>query len=50
MNSVLNIGDSIAFIYKGMLWWEGNKSSVMRSGNKELNEFIFSTELTKRLK
>ena len=50
MNSVLNIGDSIAFIYDGMLWWEGNKSSVMRSGNKELNEFIFSTELTKRLK
>lgn len=50
MNSVLNIGDSIAFIYEGNLWWEGNKSSVMRSDNKELNEFIFSTELTKRLK
>ncbi len=50
MNSVLNIGDKIAYIYEGNLWWEGNKDNVMRSTNKELNEFIFSTELTKRLK
>lgn len=50
MNSVLNIGDKIAFIHEGNLWWEGNKELVMHSDNKELNEFIFSTELTKRLK
>lgn len=50
MNSVLNIGDKIAYIYEGNLWWEGTKENVMRSTNKELNEFIFSTELTKRLK
>ncbi len=50
MNSVLNIGDSIAFIYEGNLWWEGNKSDVMKSDNTELNDFIFSTELTKRIR
>jgi len=50
MNSVLNIGDNIAYIHKGQLWWEGNKEIVMRSNNKELDEFIFSTELTKRIK
>lgn len=50
MNSVLNIGDKIAYIYEGSLWWEGTKENVMRSTNKELNDFIFSTELTKRLK
>lgn len=50
MNSVLNIGDKIAFIYEGQLWWEGNKNQVMSTRDKELNEFIFSTELTKRLK
>lgn len=50
MNSVLNIGDKIAFIYEGNLWWEGNKKEVMQSDNKELNDFIFSTELTKRIK
>ncbi|RLD31473.1 MAG: ABC transporter ATP-binding protein [Bacteroidetes bacterium] len=50
MNSVLNIGDNIAFIYEGNLWWEGNKSDVMKSDNAELNDFIFSTELTKRIR
>ena len=50
MNSVLNIGDHIAFIYEGNLWWTGNKNTVMHSANKELNDFIFATELTKRLK
>jgi phospholipid/cholesterol/gamma-HCH transport system ATP-binding protein len=50
MNSVLNIGDCIAFIYEGNLWWEGNKSDVLKSDNTELNDFIFSTELTKRIR
>lgn len=50
MNSVLNIGDSIAFIYEGKLWWEGTKKDVLNTTNKELNDFIFSTELTKRIK
>ncbi|MDZ7743069.1 MAG: ATP-binding cassette domain-containing protein [Bacteroidota bacterium] len=50
MNSVLNIGDKIAYIYKGKLWWEGNKDEIMKTDNEELNEFVFSTELTKRLK
>jgi len=50
MNSVLNIGDKIAYIYDGKLWWEGNKDEVMKANNKELEQFIFSTELTKRIK
>lgn len=50
MNSVLNIGDQIAFIYKGSLWWEGTKNGVLNTDNQELNEFIFATELTKRIK
>lgn len=50
MNSVLNIGDNIAFIYKGNLWWQGNKHEILKTDNTELNHFVFSTELTKRLK
>jgi phospholipid/cholesterol/gamma-HCH transport system ATP-binding protein len=50
MNSVLNIGDNIAFLYKGKLWWKGNKEEIMKTDNEEVNEFVFSTELTKRLK
>ncbi len=50
MNSVLNIGDNIAFIHQGQLWWQGTKKDILSTTNKELNEFVFSTELTRRLK
>lgn len=50
MNSVLQIGQTISFIYKGQLWWEGNKEEILHTNNKELNEFVFSTELTRRAK
>ncbi|MBR6774768.1 MAG: ATP-binding cassette domain-containing protein [Bacteroidales bacterium] len=50
INSVLKIGQTINFLYKGKLWWTGSNKSIMESDNEELNNFLFSTELTKRLK
>ena len=50
INSVLKIGQTISFINKGKLWWSGDNRSVLESDNKELNTFLFSTELTKRVK
>jgi len=50
MNSVLSIGDTVAFIYDGELWWKGNKDTILHTDNKKLNEFVFGTELTSRLK
>ena len=50
MNSVLNIGDNIAYIFEGQLWWTGSKKDILSAPNKELNEFVFATELTRRLK
>ncbi|MBM3403357.1 MAG: ATP-binding cassette domain-containing protein [Bacteroidetes bacterium] len=50
MNSVLSIGEKVAFIYKGHLWWEGTKAEILESDNQELQDFIFATELTRRLK
>ncbi|MCF8405512.1 MAG: ATP-binding cassette domain-containing protein [Bacteroidales bacterium] len=50
MNSVVKIGDTVSFIYNGNLWWEGDKDQILDTDNKELNEFVFDTELTKRLK
>ncbi len=49
MNSVLEIGDNIAFIHEGELWWEGDKNEILHTDNTILNEFVFSTELTRRL-
>ena len=50
MNSVMEIGDNIAFIYEGKVWWKGNKEDLMISENQELNDFVFASELFKRLR
>lgn len=50
INSMLKIGQSISFLHKGKLWWQGDKQSILNTDNKELNDFLFSTELTKRIK
>ena len=50
INSVIKIGQTINFIYKGKLWWRGDNKNVMKADNRELNDFLFSTELTKRIK
>ncbi len=50
MNSVLQIGEKISFIHKGELWWEGSNLEIMKTDNPQLNEFVFATALTRRLK
>jgi len=50
MNSVMEIGENIAFINHGEIWWTGNKEELLNSENKELNDFVFASELFKRLK
>ena len=50
MNSVMEIGEKIAFIYNGVIWWEGHKEELINSDNKQLNDFVFASELFKRLK
>ena len=50
MNSVMQIGDHIIFIKEGKKIWEGNKEQIMDTDNKDLNDFVFSSELFKRLK
>jgi phospholipid/cholesterol/gamma-HCH transport system ATP-binding protein len=50
MNSVMEIGDKISFIHEGNLWWEGSKEEIMKSDIKELNDFVFASELAKRYK
>ena len=50
MNSVMEIGENIAFINHGEIWWTGNKDELLNSDNTELNNFVFASELFKRLK
>ncbi len=50
MNSVLMTGEKVAFIYQGQIWWSGNKHEILHTDNQVLNDFIFATELTRRIK
>jgi len=50
MNSVMEIGDKIIFLYQGHKWWEGSKNEIMFTDNKELNNFVFPSNLMKLIK
>ncbi len=47
MNSVIEIGDNISFIYEGKMWWNGTSANILSSDNKELNEFVFASNMAK---
>jgi phospholipid/cholesterol/gamma-HCH transport system ATP-binding protein len=50
MNSVMEAGDSINFIHQGQNWWQGGREDIFDSQNEELNEFVFASELCKKIK
>ena len=50
MNSVMGIGDKISFIFEGHKEWEGTKDEVFTSSNARLNEFIFASDLLRKVK
>lgn len=50
MNSVLGIGENIIFIYKGHEDWQGTKDDVLTSDNERLSDFIFASDLLKKVK
>lgn len=50
MNSVLGIGENIVFINKGYKDWEGTKDDIFHTDNETLNDFVFATDLFKKVK
>lgn len=50
MNSVLEIGEKIVFIAKGRKCWEGSKDEIFNSDNENLNDFVFASNMAKRMK
>lgn len=50
MNSVIEIGDNILFIYKGDKWWEGSKEEILKTNNPEVCDFVYATQFMKELK
>lgn len=50
MNSVMGIGDQITYIYEGRKEWQGTKDDVFTSSNERLNNFIFASDLLRKVK
>lgn len=50
MNSVINIGENILFIQEGVREWQGSKEEVISSPNQALNDFIFASDLFRKIK
>lgn len=50
MNSVMEIGDKVSFIYQGQKLWEGNNDSIFDCEVKELQDFIFANNLMRNVK
>jgi phospholipid/cholesterol/gamma-HCH transport system ATP-binding protein len=50
MNSVMEIGDKVFYIYQGKKWWEGSSADILQADNTELNKFVFASNMTKMLK
>lgn len=50
MNSVLEIGENIIFLYEGRKLWEGKKENITKTSVTELQEFLFSNKLLREMK
>ncbi len=50
MNSVMGIGENIAFINHGVKDWEGTSKDVFTSDSESLNEFVFASDLFKKIR
>lgn len=50
MNSVMGIGDNIIYIYQGEKEWQGQSKDVITSTNERLTDFVFASDLLKRMK
>ena len=50
MNSVMEIGDHIIFLFEGQKYWEGTKDEVRHTDNEQLNDFVFATKFLQNLR
>lgn len=50
MNSVMEIGDKVIFIHQGEKAWEGSKEDILHTNHDDLNDFIFASPMSQRLR
>jgi phospholipid/cholesterol/gamma-HCH transport system ATP-binding protein len=50
MNSVMEIGDKILFIYKGYKAWEGTREEILHTDNQEVVELVYASKFMQELR
>lgn len=50
MNSVFEIGENIVYLENGVKAWEGNKDNIYKTENKKLTDFVYASNLFKKVK
>ena len=50
MNSVMEIGEKIVFLKNGLKAWEGSKETIFRTDNEVVTDFVYSSELFKKVR
>ncbi len=50
MNSVMEIGEKIVFLKNGVKEWEGSKNTIFKTDNEAVTDFVYSSELFKKVK
>ena len=50
MNSVMEIGEKIVFLKDGLKAWEGSKETIFRTDNKVVTDFVYSSNLFKKVR
>jgi len=50
MNSVMEIGENIVFLKHGNLVWQGTKEEIFKTNNKDVTDFVYSSDLFKKIR
>jgi phospholipid/cholesterol/gamma-HCH transport system ATP-binding protein len=50
MNSVMEIGQKIIFLKDGLKAWEGSNKTIFRTDNESVTDFVYSSELFKKVR
>ena len=50
MNSVMEIGEKIIFLKDGHKAWEGSKETIFRTDNEVVTDFVYSSNLFKKVR
>ena len=50
MNSVMEIGEKILFLKNGLKEWEGSKNEIFKTDITAVTDFVYSSELFKKVR